>query len=108
MDVMELAQKIISLLSSEKGESLASIISNFLDDDTAQKLTSSVSDGDENAIVEILEKLAGENSELIEYIKTAVDMVEKEDLSIDNISEMVQKIAGDKIKDLLGGFGKFF
>ncbi len=108
MDFLSMAKQIISIFSSEKGDLFSTVISNLLEGDISEKIVSLASQKDENGLSEILEKLSSENSDLLESIKSAVEMVEREEVSTDNISEMVQKIAGKKLDDLLGGFGKFF
>ncbi len=108
MDTLAIAQKIISIFSSDRKDLFSTVVSSLLEGDLSEKLLSLASQKDENSLSDFLKGLSGDNSDLLNHIQSAVEMVERGEVSTDNISDMVQKIAGEKLNDILGNFGKLF
>jgi Mg2+ and Co2+ transporter CorA len=108
MDTLEIAQKVISIFSSDRKDLFSTVVSSLLEGDLAEKILSLASQKDENSLSDLLKGLSKDNSDLLNHIQSAVEMVERGEVSTDNISDMVQKIAGEKLNDILGNFGKLF
>ena len=108
MDTFSLASKLISLFSSSgKGSILENLFDNLLENkDLINKILSSIKEKDANDLSNILKGIT--DDELLERIKSVVDMVEKGEISTENMSDMIEKISGRNVDDVFNGFKKLF
>ncbi len=107
MDTFSLASKLISLFSSGKGSILENLFDNLLENkDLINKILSSIKEKDTNNLSNILKGIT--DDELLERIKSVVDMVEKGEISTENMSDMIKKISGRNVDDVFNSFKKLF
>ncbi len=107
MDYTTLATKLISLFSKEN-ELLSSVLPSLIEGETGEKILKLLKDKDESGLSSFLNSLSDDQNSLLQRIEEAIEMVERGEISTDDISQMIEKISGEKLNNILGNLGKLF